>query len=279
MKITLEVGGIDNTPRSCFLGASICDSSGCGRTILTINAFIFMKAKKRLLGRGIFFLFAIIFVFYVGMKVVSGIMDAQNSNAELYPFTHSFPPEDSSLFAKKYLNKIDVDEIAHMSGRGPISLFTFEKKEEIIVYRIDLLKDTGLSNVLNLSRKSSSETVRMSYMPVKFDNFTFECHVAQLLPVHRIFISFSGELIGRIENDTVLSVQSKSRNFSVKYTEEGPVDILIEGRLHLPFFQASVPMNLLLLRRGTAVFLFLMAPLDGRSSLDPGLLYNIVMGT
>ena len=91
-----------------------------------------MKVKKRF-ARVIFFLLAIIFVIYVGMKVVSGIMNAQNSNAELCPFTHSFPPEDSTLFAKKYLNKIEVDEIAHIYlGEARYPFFLLKRKRKLL---------------------------------------------------------------------------------------------------------------------------------------------------
>jgi|GEM_PF-2884760 len=235
-----------------------------------------MKVKKRF-ARVIFFLLAIIFVIYVGMKVVSGIMNAQNSNAELCPFTHSFPPEDSTLFAKKYLNKIEVDEIAHISGRGPISLFSFEKKEEIIVYRIDLLGDSGLRNLINFSKESGTQTVSVSYMPVKFNNFTFECHVAPFPPVRKIFISYSGDLTSRVENDTIISCHLITRNFAVKYLQGTPADVLIDGHVYLPFIQGSVSMNLMLLRRNHAVFLLAMIPQNG-SSINPDLLYNIVMG-
>jgi hypothetical protein len=69
----------------------------------------------------------------------------------------------------------------------------------------------------------------------------------------------------------------RCKNFSIRYSEKGPIDIFVEAKESI-LGKMDVPVDILFLKRDRAVYLLLMSPNNPKEGILPNFLYNIVSG-
>ena len=94
-----------------------------------------------------------------------------------------------------------------------------------------------------------------------------------------IFLTLAGDSLQEVsKNDSVISYHLICKNFSIQYGKTGPVDIYMVGD-EIGFGRTiDMPLDLLFLRRGNAIYFFIMLPDNYHAAIEPDLLLNIVTG-
>jgi hypothetical protein len=217
---------------------------------------------------------------FLGVKISEGFKRIKKSFADDLPLTYSIPSEDSIVIAKKYLPKLKANKIVHSRNRGPISLIYFDTVYYLIFYRIDLIKDGPLKEVLHTDIESVDRTTGTVYTVINHNNFfQFQFQAGPANPVSNIYLTLAGDsLKNLVENDSVMSYHLLCKNLSIRYTENGPIDLFVVGQEGMLASTAIIPMDLVFLDRDGAVYLLIMTPNDPKSTIAPDLLYNVVMG-
>ena len=221
------------------------------------------------------------FLIFIGIKIFNGFKKIQDSFAKDLPFTYSIPGEDSSLIAKKYLKMLKANKIIQSRERGPISLIFFDKEYHLIVYKIHVIKDTLLKDLLYTSNESVDRTTGKVYTVIGHgDLFEFQFQDAPANPVSKIYLTLAGDsLQSVVKNDSIIGYHLLCNNFSIRYAESGPIDIFVVGKEKRLGATAVIPMDLLFLKRNGEIYLLMMTPNSAQSTIAPDLLYNVVTGT
>jgi len=81
-----------------------------------------------------------------------------------------------------------------------------------------------------------------------------------------------------LKNDSVISYHLMCDNFSIRYGEKEPIDIFVARKEEALGYKRRIPMDLLFLKRDSAVYMLIMIPDDPNSAIAPDLLYNVIMG-
>jgi len=228
--------------------------------------------------RGIKFGIACLLIFFtfILMRSIHDIQRMSNmpEGAEV---NDSIPAEDSSLFDEQYRPDLIPDKIYREKGMPVLSLISFGNDYRLFIYGIDLLHEVPLRKVLSVEIKSSSTTTRKVYVDIKHNPFIKFQYLDELAPpVSRIFMTISGDSLQNvIENDIMWGYHLRCKNLAIRYTEQGPVTIFMEGK-DGPFGTLIVPANLMLIKRQKKVYLIVMTPNDLKKGIPADLLYNIV---
>ena len=217
---------------------------------------------------------------FLGIRISDGFKQINRSFADDLPLTYTIPSEDSNLIAKKYLSKLKVNKIVRSRNRGPISLIYFDTGYHLIIYKIDLVKDGLLKDVLHTDIESVDRTTGTVYTVIDHNNFfQFQYQAGSAKPVSNIYLTLAGDSLNNlVDNDSVISYHLLCKNFSIRYAANGPIDLFVVGQEGMFAVTNTVPMDLLFLKRDGAIYLLLMTPNDPKSPIAPNLLFNIVTG-
>lgn len=216
----------------------------------------------------------------LGIRIFNGFKILNNVSADHPVQRHSILLVENNLVSKKYHDKLEAGEVYQSNNKSLIALSTFDGKYYLISYKINLIKDTLLSNVLHMVLKSVEPTTMEPYTSINENlSFKFNYREAPKISVRQVYLTLSGDSLKNIVNcDSIVSYYFLCNNFSIKYTENEPIDIFVVGR-DKPFGVTTViPMDLLFLKRDGAVYLMMMTPNNSHSTIQPDLLYNIVTG-
>lgn len=221
------------------------------------------------------------FIIFLGNRINIAFSQNRLGLNEQLPASYSLSSEDSSLIAINYRRQIKVNQVYKSKLRNPVSLVYFGKEYQLIIYKIDLFKDISLKNLFHIQIKSMDQSTGISYLIVDHNLFFNFKYKAGLIPtVSKIFFTLSGDSLQTLsESDSMISYHLLCNNFSLRYSEQGPVDIFVAGKERGLGTTTQISMDLLFLNRNHAVYLLIMTPKDSKSTIAPDLLYNIVTGT
>ncbi|NNV55082.1 hypothetical protein [Limnovirga soli] len=220
-----------------------------------------------------------IFIFSV-VKIYNGFLQNEKALTEDLPSTYSLTLEDSNLISKKYQGKLKVIEVYQSKVRAPIAILDFDNKYHLIMYKMILQNDVSLENILHVEMKSVDLSTGYSYGTIGRDIiYRFRYKAGAIKPASALYLTLAGDSLQKVEiNDTIINYHLLADNFSIRYSKEDPVDILVIGQ-ERPLGETSiVPIDCLFLKRNRSVYLLLMTPINANASIEPHLLYNIVTG-
>lgn len=196
------------------------------------------------------------------------------------PSTYVITAEDSNLIAKKYLKDLKADIIVRSKVRGPVSLIYFDKEYHLIIYKLDLIKEASLEDLLHTVIESVDRTTGETYSVINYnDFFKFQLNTVPSKPVSQIYLTLAGDSLQNVvKNDSMVCYHLLCENLSIRYAKNDPINIFLVGEEKTLGATTIVPMDLLFLKRDDSVFLLIMTPNSPKLTIAPDLLYNIVMG-
>lgn len=212
------------------------------------------------------------------IKIVIGFKQNATAIEEYLPATYIITSENSTLFAEKYFDKIEIIKVNNSKVRNPISIFLFNKKYHIVTYKINLLKDESLQKIIHTKEKSVDVTLGYSYNTIGKDIvYQLKYKAGTTKPVTDIYFSMAGNSLQQVvNNDSIISYHLSCKNISVKYGDKEPVDLLIVGE-EKPFGQTSViPLEILFLKRNQNIYLLIMTPKNENDAIQSDLLYQLI---
>ena len=225
-------------------------------------------------------LFALGFIFFLSYKIKFAFSGNKKALTEHLPSEYSLKKEDSNLISEKYRSSLKVNEVYRSKVRNPISLVYFGQEYNLIIYKIDLIKDISLKFIFNTEIKSVDQSTGYTYSIIGQNiYFNFKYKAGLIQPVSKIFLTLSGDSLQTVcENDSILSYHLLCNNFSIRYAEKGPIDIFVGGKDRSLWTTTLIPMDLLLLKRNSAIYLLVMTPNNPKSNISHDLLYDVIMG-
>jgi hypothetical protein len=227
---------------------------------------------KTVILRAIIFGSFLILGGYLALKIIDGFKQNARAFDEDLPSAYSLPGDVSSIISKKYIHKIKVNEVLRSKVRNPISLITFDERYSLIIYKINLLENKSVKNLIDVVNNSTDRTTGVTYSVVNNNLFSFQYKAGGVPPAPKIYLTYSGDsLQTTVEGDSIKGYQLLFRNLSIRYSEHGPIDVFIKS-----VNKANVPVHILFFNRNKSCYFLLMAPNDSGSNVNADILYKLV---
>ncbi len=229
-------------------------------------------------SRAIIIACLLIFLIFLIPKIYQGFFDNEKALDEDLPSTYSLRPDISSLLAEKYRVNLKVIEVNQSKVREPISIIAFNNKYRLVAYKIKLEKDISLNTLLQSEIKDADISNGFSYGTIGTDIiYRFRYKAGLVKPANQVYLTFYGDSLRKTAaNDTVVAYHLIAGTFSIRYSKEDAVDILVTGE-EKPFgITTKVPIDILFLKRKDDLYLLLLTPETPDDSISADLLYTIV---
>ncbi|MGN6639971.1 MAG: hypothetical protein ACTHJ8_13755 [Mucilaginibacter sp.] len=183
------------------------------------------------------------------------------------------PPDYLKLFADT--NGLTLNKTIVSRSRSAISLFDYDKKFSICVYKIDSLNKTPLNSLVEETYVDRDMSNGLPYHFANDDDH-YEILYKSGFPekISGIYLNLFGNKTLTIEkNDSIAYYYSKSDNFYIKYNLNGPDDFF--GRVKSQFEGVKIPIEIMFRRHKNNLYLILLTRNDGLDIL-PGTLSKLL---
>ena len=174
------------------------------------------------------------------------------------------PKEYSNLFKPSIEKDIKLDVTFNITGRHPISMFTYKGYYYVFVYRTCLTRNIALSNLIKDERKSEVVTFdKSAFIPTP--NFKLSYSLGSIPFEDSLFLVFDCDALEyTIKNDSAICYSTLLNSFVMKYSGDGKPDIYIENTNK----KFRCQFNLLFLKKGNDVYFMAMTPIHEYKFLE-----------
>lgn len=178
---------------------------------------------------------------------------------QVYPISYSIPKRDSGIIAHGFLPRLKNAKIINFKAREAISTYSVDSICPLLLTKIPLAKNAPIKDLVNLDLTSVERSTGITYYILNVDqNTVLQFQVHQVKPVSKIWLTLSGDSLKSEVNDSIIKYSCLCSNFSMRYGEKEPIDIYMAGSDDPIQESNKFPLNLLFLKRASAIYLFLM---------------------
>jgi hypothetical protein len=228
---------------------------------------------KLLIGVGAFAILGF-FLVKLGKVISKASDDNMRGLAENLPIGYEITQEDSSLFVRKYWDKIVVQEVYRSKVRNPISVLVFDNKYYLILYKIKINSNAPVTELVNYKVRDADRSVGISYAIVDRGGFRLQYKGGAPPPASEIMLSLEGSDINNyLKNDGMTAFSMQLKGAAIRYSVAGPEDLLFGKGWRAT---ENVSCNFVFKKREDAVFLIVSLPLNPDLTVPAYLLTSIV---
>ena len=211
------------------------------------------------------------FIYYV-----SGVVKSMNeaTKTDAVETVNKCPEDYSKLFNGNKNLVFDATNIS--KTRNPISIFTYNDKFRMFVYRINSVNRMSLDTGIIDSRFDQHFTRNYIYSFFgEFDQFDFLYKSGAQDKVSKIYFNIHGLQTQIIKkNDTLAYYYSRFKNFSITYKSDGANDFF--GGVRDSATYATIPIEIMFLERKNSLYLIMLTSINDKIDLAPGTLFNLM---
>lgn len=206
----------------------------------------------------------------ISLRHIMDIADAKDSTRNV----SMAPPEYLNLFKKN--EKLIFQITVKSKTRNLISQFQYDKKYSINVYRLDILSNSNLNEIINESHLDDHITYHLTYNLLDpFDKYEILYKSGVQGMASKIYLNLSGDQTQLIlKNDSIAYYYSKLESFSIKYKLNDPQDFF--GSIKDENSTQRFPIEIMFIKRNGKLYLILMSPENLSERLIPGTLMSLI---
>ncbi|SRR5260221_131404 len=206
----------------------------------------------------------------IGLRHIMDITDEKDATRNV----SSAPPEYLNLFKKN--NKLIFQITVKSKTRNLISQFQYDKKYSINVYRLDILSNSNLNEIIKESHLNDHITYQLSYNLLdRFDQYELLYKSGVQGMASKIYLNLSGDQTQLVlKNDSVAYYYSRLKSFSIKYKLNDPQDFF--GSIKDENSNQRFPIEIMFIKHNGKIYLILMSLENSSERLIPGTLLSLV---
>jgi hypothetical protein len=218
---------------------------------------------------------SLVIVFTIGWFIHSIVsmaaMNIQASKSDSTREVKNLPTNYLQLFKN---NKLSFDQTIINNFRKPISEFTYKEKFLVTVYEIDTLTSLPVDRGVIESYTDQHVSYYVSYSVLEHQSqYEIEYKSGRQDKISKIYVNLFGDSIQTLsKNANQVYYYGKVKNFSIRYQDKGRQDFY--GSIESP--SPAIPLELMLYKKQTAIYLLLMVPFDANTRLQPGTLGDLI---
>lgn len=234
------------------------------------------KFPKAILYISLILLFSIIISLFFGVK--KGNLLNQKALENDLQSVDTLSSEDSALFNEDVIKQIQVNTVWRSKVRHPVSFTVYDSNYYLIFHKIEVEQQLSFKKSLVVNLKNLQRSNNTSYRISNFDRFKFNWTGKNFDDINNIYLNLYGDSLHFVKrDDTTISLYFLCSNFSISYSENGPLDICLEGKTSF-IKNREFPIDILLLKRDNSVYFFFMTPVYPNKNIESQLLNRIIKG-
>ncbi|HWW37904.1 hypothetical protein [Pedobacter sp.] len=180
-----------------------------------------------------------------------------------------------NLFSEKYYSRIHSHNTYMSNVRGNISTFDFDNKYTIVIFKLEAA-DTLKEPIVDFKNNVPSP-VGDVYLDIGQERFDLKYKAGNPGVVSNIFLNLEGDQPTlQVKKENIYSYYLNFFKFSLKYKNEGKPDIYANMNDSQIEKNGSLAANLLFLKKGKFIYVFLMAAKDFQGILEKESIYQLI---
>lgn len=208
---------------------------------------------------------------------IRGIVQTFQASNEYYQTDNKITPSDSSLILSINPDKMSNVSVFKSKFRRPVTFLVFDKRYSLAWYMVDSAFESSLNGFVNLEQDDQTANGHPYRVMTNSSGYLFKYKTGLVDTFSHLYISLSGDSIEELaKNDSLISIHLLCNNFSVRYSESGPVDLIFEASRE-NYIRHFISLDLLLLKQKKSLYLFFLTPLDRNDVVSPDLLNEIIL--
>jgi hypothetical protein len=220
----------------------------------------------------------ILFGSYYSVKIGKNSMKDNSNLFDNLPSSHNLSSEDSSLIAQSFINQIKVIEIIKSISGEPFLILGLGERYRLIIHKIKVGKAFSFNNFINLEKGGFSGSPGSFYETIHGDIYNYAYKVGTTNKASEILLSaYSDSMATLAKDDSIFAVHFIGQGFSLKYSNDDPISIFVQGKKKL-LGTKSFSADILFRKRDEDVIFYFLVPTSQEQQIDPNLLHRIVIG-
>jgi hypothetical protein len=205
-----------------------------------------------------------LFMIYEAATLIYTIVDDQETSSKVAL------TEYGNLFGKDAQTKLQILVTTKSRNRHPVSLYKYDKRFNVIVSKVSLLKYSDIGQMVNYENGTSYKSLNAAYEAIPSFNFDMSIKAGKSVSVSAIHFKVNGDSIRTIaRNDSLVCFYYRFNTFSINYNDE-PYDVIAKAD------RSTIPSSVIFKRKGKFLYVIIMTIGEGNEEMRPDLLYSIV---
>lgn len=199
------------------------------------------------------------------------------TNSQYY-YNIKFDKEDSLLFKKIALGKLEYRFLKKSTYRNDIKCFDYNNQGTLVITKIDLLKNIPIDSLLQCTKALTSVTTMHTYADLDGKGFEFSIIEEKVNKINNVIFSYTGkddQLQKHVFNKNFVSYYLPVYTLSLKYGEGAPTDIFFGGK-EIMFGRKAYPLMISFYKRYNALYVIMLFPLKNEMNFNGDLLGTIM---
>lgn len=209
----------------------------------------------------------IIVILSIGIYLLYKVYQFSLAWQESKPLSFEVPKDYIELFRDEFRNKVSSIVTFNSEFREPFSSFILDKRLDVIIYKLRTKGDISLTTFIKLVEGGSSQSKEIIYNNMPQRHYDLKSKSGRVFPVSNILFTLDADSITVI-NDNSRSIYScMMRSMSLKYEQNGKVDIIAESNKIGLIETKKILMNIIFFKRGTNIFVMMISDVDEKKIL------------
>ncbi len=183
--------------------------------------------------------------------------------------------EYNGLLKEYDIDSLNVEQHQESKTRNPFSLYSKNKDYYLMIYKFSTSTDKSLDKLIKINKSSDfkSEGVVYHALSSGIINLLYKSGIEDKF--ENIYLGYNGDILSIVKsNDSILHILFHTKNISIKYNKDYPVDMYLDNTAKLEN-HTKYPIDVVFLKKEQNIYLLLFYPFDV-NDLTPVLLPNSI---
>lgn len=209
-------------------------------------------------------------IIYLGVAIY-----IEFKNSKYSPLTTFSAPKDYiDLFNNSAREKIFLKISYVVKGRNPITIFEYDTRWIVSIYKLNIPKNISLNELVKQDREDVDGEFRSHYTTIAVDNFQFSYTWDSIPNVKRAWISLYGKYLKtNFQNENIVSFTSSFKKFYIRYGEKKLLDIFFEKR---DPSSLDIPTEIITIKKDAGLYFVFVNSKENNGTLNPNLVKDLL---
>ena len=176
------------------------------------------------------------------------------------------PPDYKYLFNDSAKQKLVLEETYTIKGRNPISVFYYDNKYSLLVYKINAQLNLSLKDLIQQDVVGKNRSRPISYNELSFPNYKFSYAWDSVPIISKIIITIYGDSLSYFTNNKNISFcYLHLSSVFIRYKEDASWDIMLQKQ---NIITNNIPMEIVFYKMDYGLYILVVNNLHDSGPLD-----------
>lgn len=213
------------------------------------------KNKIRILG---------IFIILIGIISVTNMYYDIKRARKIDQIKYSTDINDEYLNLLKEYNIDSLNVVQHQESKtkNPFSLYSKNKDYYLMIYKFSTSTNKSLDKLVKIDKSSDFKTEGVVYHALSSGiiNLLYKSGIEDKF--ENIYLGYNGDILSKVKsNDSILHILFRTKNISIKYNKDYPVDMYLDNIAKLKD-HTKYPIDVVFIKKDQNIYMLIFYPFD-----------------